>query len=207
MNDGKKRITPTIIKDGKDLLLFIGAAVIGKSSVKELQSFGLTYDTKAISKFYSDNKNKYTATSASGTTIGPNTIVSVNGSKVNNTSLKAEVQGNMVLRDNILTTGNQTPVTSHSLTGSPQAPGNEAGFAGGIHLHPFAGNAELTIQNGPAIKFVTITGGAPSSADFDEHRRSLSNGETKPGVWSVIVDSKNIILYQGGTQPITIKRE
>ena len=60
-NDGSKRITPTVIPDNK-IDAFNEARKDEDASTSSLQGFGITYDTKSISKFYDDNKDKFTAT-------------------------------------------------------------------------------------------------------------------------------------------------
>jgi hypothetical protein len=60
IKDGSKTITPVEIKRGKEKE-FMAAVKSGNTTIDGLKGFGITYDSKSISKFYTDYKDKYTA--------------------------------------------------------------------------------------------------------------------------------------------------
>ena len=92
------------------------------------------------------------------------------------------------------------------MTGSVQNAGDEPNRAGSAHLHPTAEEMKVEIQNGALQPTVYIHGGA-AAKDYKEHQRAYENGEAKNGVRSIMVDSKNIYLYNSGsTNTIVIPR-
>jgi RHS repeat-associated protein len=60
--DGSKYITPVIIPE-QNYGAFKTAIGQSGATIETLKGLGITYDTKSISKFYDDNKNKFTAKS------------------------------------------------------------------------------------------------------------------------------------------------
>jgi hypothetical protein len=208
INDGSKRITPTVISE-KNQKGFNEAVAGGKATTKSLSGFGTTYDTKAFSKFYTDNKDKFKANTVGGESIVNADKVSVNGKTVDKNSLKAEATGNTVLKDGVVTVGNNPAQSANSMTGSVQDAGDEPGRSGSIHLHPTAGKMEVTLQSGFQVKGVTIRGGAPSPGDHAEHQRGFEQAGSPSGqhVRSVMVDSKYIYIYNSSAnQTIKIPR-
>ena len=121
--------------------------------------------------------------------------------------------GNTVLKDGVVTIGNNPAQSANSMTGSVQNAGDEPGRVGSIHLHPTAGIMKVQKEVGAAIDGRTIYGGAPSGGpgnprgDYEEHTRAYQAGEAKNGVRSIMVDEKNIDLYNSGsTNTIIIPR-
>ncbi|HYC40316.1 MAG TPA: RHS repeat-associated core domain-containing protein, partial [Chitinophagaceae bacterium] len=208
INDGSKRITPTIVST-KHQKAFNAAIADGKATTDELKGFGITYDTKAFSKFYTDNKSKFKANTVGGNDIASADKVMVNGKTVDKNSLKAEATGNTVLKDGVVTVGNNPAQSANSMTGSVQDAGDEPGRSGSIHLHPTHTKMEVTLQYGFSIKGVTIYGGAPSPGDHTEHQRGYEQAGSPSGqhVRSVMVDAKYIYLYNSSAnQTIKIPR-
>ncbi|OJW35494.1 MAG: hypothetical protein BGO54_04080 [Sphingobacteriales bacterium 46-32] len=137
INDGSKRITPTIISQ-KNQKAFNEAIADEKATVDELKGFSLTYDTKAFSKFYADNKNKFKANKVGNLSIANTTDVAVDGKAVDKNSLKAEATSNTVLKDGFVTVGNNPAKSANSMTGSVQDADDEPNRTGSKHLHPTA---------------------------------------------------------------------
>ncbi|MBZ5856418.1 RHS repeat-associated core domain-containing protein [Flavihumibacter profundi] len=211
--DGSTRITPVIISE-KNQAAFNEAVKSGNATIESLSGYGNTYDTKSISKFYTDNKDKFTATSIGDqTTITSNSQVTVDGKAVASNSLKAEAVGNTVLNDGVVSIGNNPATSNGSVTGADsRGPGDEPGRAGSIHLHPTDRNMTVEVTNQVGTFSTTsvtkISGGAPSGGDYREHQRAFENGETKGGVRSIMVDAKNIYLYNSSpNQTIKIPRQ
>jgi RHS repeat-associated protein len=211
--DGSKRITPTVV--GNDNLnTFSGIYNSGRKHfnneadyIKAMQGTGITYDTKSISKFYSDNKSKFQANSVGGESLASAVRVKVNGQAVDKNSLKAEATGNTVLNDGIVTVGTNPTKSANSMTGSVQDAGPEPNRSGSIHLHPTHTKMDVSWYDGITIRGVTIYGGSPSPGDHSEHARSVKMGDTNNGVRSIVVDSKYIYLYNSSSnQTITIPR-
>jgi RHS repeat-associated protein len=207
IKDGSTKITAVVISE-KNQAAFNNAVKGGKATIDGLKGFGITYDTKAFSKFHNDNKNKFTATTVGGAPITETSKVTVDGKKVDNKSLKAEAMGNTVLKDGVLTIGNNPAVSSGSMTSSPQNAGDEPGRAGGIHLHPTERDMRVQIDySGGGTVVKNIYGGSPSPGDYSEHTRAFQQGEAKDGVRSVMVDEKYIYLYNSSpNQTIKIPR-
>src|SRR5207237_477167 len=107
----------------------------GNANIESLKGYGNAYDTKAFSKFYTGNKNKFT--SVGGASITNYSKVTVDGMSVADNSLKVEAGGNTVLKDGVVTVGNNPATSTGSMAGSDsRGSGDEPGRAGGIHLHP-----------------------------------------------------------------------
>jgi hypothetical protein len=212
INDGSTRITPVIIARDKQAA-FDAAVKGGNATIENLSGYGNTYDTKSISKFYTDNKSKFAATSAGGNLITDNSKVTVDGKSVANSSLNAEAVGNTVLQDGVVSVGNNPATSSGSMTSSDsRGPGDEPGRAGGIHIHPTDKTMVVDIETGKppttSNSRTIITGGAPSPTDHETHQREFKEGAAKNGVRSIMVDKKNIYLYNSGSSnTIKIPRE
>jgi RHS repeat-associated protein len=207
IKDGNKRITPVIVSENNQAA-FSSAVAKGGATIESLKGFGITYDTKSISKFYTDNKDKFTASSVGGVGITNDSKVSVDGKSVPNNSLKAEAVGNTVLNDGVVSVGKNPATSNGSMTGADsRGPGEEPGRVGGIHLHPTSGEMNVQIDKGPVTNVINIHGGSPSPGDYDEHTRAFQTGEAKSGVRSIMVDSKSIYLYNSSpNQTIKIPR-
>jgi len=217
IKDGSKIITPVIISD-KNLGAFNNAVSKGGATINSLKSFGITYDTKAFSKFYTDNKNKFTADHIGNDAIPANASISVDGKPVANNSLKAEATVNKVLKDGVVSIGNNPPVTSHQVNSSPQDAGDEPGRVGSAHIHTTDKTEviDVTTQNitSSSSSIYTLYGGAPSGGsgnpdgDYEEHTRAFQQGEAKGGVRSIMVDQSSIYLYNSAPdQTIQIPRQ
>lgn len=207
LTDGSKRITPSIVSDDK-MGAFNDATKDG-ATVKELKGLVTTYDTKAFSKFYTDNKSKFKANKVGDIDLTSEYIskVTVNGKKVDKNSLKAEATGNTVLKDGVVTVGNNPAKSANSMSTSVQDAGDEPGRVGSIHLHMTAA-AKTTVEaeyRYGAIKGVNLYGGSPSPGDHTEHSRSSKQSGSQ--VRSVMVDDKYIYIYNSNAdQTIKIPR-
>ena len=135
--------------------------------------------------------------------------VKVDGKAVANTSSKAEAEGNTVLKNGVVAIGNNPATSSHSMTGTDTTGlGDEPGRTGGIYLHPTDKDMNVQIETGFSVKDVNIHGGSPSPGDYTDHDRAVEMGEAKNGVISIMVDAKNIYLYNSNpSQTITIPRQ
>lgn len=207
INDGNKRITPTIISND-NFAGFLGAIAGGFAgggdgpSAESLQAHGITYDTKSISKFFDDNGKAVPAKTVDAEKTQNMSDIKIDGKS---TKLYAEVMGNLVLKDGKVTVGTGK-ASSGDFRSSyfSELPG-EANKVGDIHTHPVAqdGNLSYTINAG---NFTQMGGGkltaGPSGADHT-HAGSNSNGAR-----NVVVDSKYIyIINSNSNQTIKILRK
>lgn len=108
--------------------------------------------------------------------------------------------------------------STYNMTGSVQDAGGEPDRAGIAHLHPVAKETQVDIATvrGTSSTFYNIHGGHPSgipgegAGDYQEHERSFqanSNRQRGNNVRSIMVDSKNIYLYNSTpNQTIVIPR-
>lgn len=203
LNDGSKRITPVIVSE-KNQQAFNKAIASGKATIGSLKGFGVTYDTKAMSKFFTDYHNKFIATNVEGQPILKNSALYLDGKKIPNNSLHAEAVANIVYGDGVATIGKSSPTSTGGLTGSdPEGPAYEPNLAGSAHLHPFADKHNITLDDLSG----EILGGIPSPADFSDHARRVKLGHATNGVRSVMVDAKYIYLYNSDrTETIKVPR-
>jgi hypothetical protein len=210
IKDGSKAITPVVIHT-KNQATFDAAVKKGDATIESLKGYGNTYDTKAFSKFYTDNKDKFQATTVGkGVSLTNADKVSVDGKTVDKNSLKAEATGNTVLKDGVVTVGNNPAQSANSMTGSVQDAGDEPGRSGSIHLHPTATNIKVQVEKGFSINVVNVQGGAPSPGDHTQHQREFTNAGSPGGQFprSVMVDQKYIYLYNSSpNQTIKIPRQ
>lgn len=111
-----------------------------------LKGFGITYDSKSISKFYTDYKDKYTAKNI-GSYVIPENIkeVVVDGKFVPRNSLKSEVTVNTVFNDGVVSIGKNEPKTTYNLVGSWLDAGDEPGRTGSAHIHPFYKTTQINV--------------------------------------------------------------
>lgn len=213
IKDGSKTITAVEVSRGKEAA-FIKAVKGGDATIESLKGFGTTYDTKSINKFYTDNKSKFTAKTIGSDVIPAGASITVDGKSVK--SLNAEATANTVLKDGVVSIGNNPAVTANNMTGSPQDAGDEPGRVGSAHLHPVAKETTVDVTTGGVIqasKTYHIHGGHPSgipgegSGDYQEHTRAYNAGDAKNGVRSIMVDANNIYLYNSSpNQTIVIPR-
>jgi len=211
IKDGSKTITPVIISE-KNQAAFNSAIKGGNATIDGLKGLGNTYDTKSVSKFYTDNKDKFTAKyyeagNGETRTITDNTKIKVDGASIANGNLKSEATANTVLNDGVVSIGNNPAKSANMVTGSVQDAGDEPGRVGSAHLHPASGEKTVEFNNGGEITTDNIHGGAPSPGDYQEHQKSYERGDATNGVRSIAVDSKNIYLYNSSqNQTITVPR-
>lgn len=153
-------------------------------------------------------KINFPVTSIGNYLINPKSVVRVNG-KINN-NLHAEASGNTVLKDGVVTVGNSPAVSTGSLISSPGAgppdcAAHEPNRTGHIHLHPTDGEMDVRAEDNQGRGSVHIRGGTPSPTDIDQHQRDYEHRYADNGVRSIMVDSKNIYLYNSrNTQTIVI---
>lgn len=152
---------------------------------------------------------------------GANVSITVDGKAVGKNSLKAEATVNTVLKDGVVSIGNNPAVSSNNMTSSPQDAGDEPNRAGSAHFHTVdketAVDVTTKVMNGFSSKIYTINGGHPSgipgegSGDYQEHQRSFeANPYRQSGnnVRSIMVDEKNIYLYNSSpNQTIVVPRQ
>jgi len=216
LNDGSSKITQVIISE-KNQAAFNTATAAGGATIESLKGFGITYDTKSISKFYVDNKGKFTANKIGDDAIKPGSSVSIDGKPVAQSSLKAEATANTVLKDGVVSIGNNPPVTANNMTGSPSNAGEEPGRVGSAHIHPVSQETTIDVSSSVGSfsqsSVYSIHGGHPSgipgepAGDYQEHTRAFQTKQATDGVRSIMVDSKNIYLYNSSpNQTITIPR-
>ncbi|MBL0335900.1 MAG: hypothetical protein IPP73_11550 [Chitinophagaceae bacterium] len=194
--------------------IFNTAVAKGDATIESLKGYGITYDTKSVSKFYIENKSKFKANMIGDDAIPENASIKIDGKSVK--SLKAEATVNTVLDEGVVSIGNNPAVTSNNFTESPQDAGNETGRAGSAHLHQADHETTVDITTGSAYKSsitYKIHGGHPSGipgegkGDYQEHTRSFQHGQSTNGVRSIMVDEKNIYLYNSSpNQTIVIPR-
>ncbi len=219
IKDGSKTITPVIIPE-KNYQAFKSAVSNGGATIESLKGLGITYDTKSISKFYTDNKDKFQATSIGEYPITENSKVTVDGKSVSPSSLKAEAVGNTVLKDGVVSVGNNPATSTGSMNSSdPDGPGDEPGKTGDIHLHPTdkTETIEMTTQvnaTSSSSSRSVLYGGHPSGlpgegkGDYQEHQQEFETGKVKNGVRSIMVDAESIYLYNSSpNQTIKIPRQ
>jgi len=215
IKDGSAVITPVIIAE-KNQAAFSSAVAKGDATIESLKGFGITYDTKSVSQFFTDNKSKFIAKTIGDNAIPENASIKVNGQSVARNSLKAEATANTVLNDGTVTIGSNAAVTAYSMNSSPQDAGDEPNRVGSAHLHPVATETTIEVIKGGflnASSFYSLHGGHPSggagerTGDYQEHTRAFQMGDAKNGVRSIVVDAKNIYLYNSSpNQTITIPR-
>ena len=136
--------------------------------------------------------------------------VDVNGQTVDKNSLKAEASANLILKDGVVTVGSNPAKSVGSMTGnSDGGSGAEPGKVGSIHLHPTAGEMNVTVKyESGQLASVPIHGGAVSTTDYTQRAKDFESGAATPGIRSVMVDEKNIYLYNSASsQTITIPRQ
>lgn len=164
---------------------------------KTLSSFGTSYDIASFETFYDENGKSVPATNVDGTSTEGMTDIKINGKP---TKLNAEVMGNLVMKDGIVTVGKGKSSTGDLVGSDPDKLPQEQGKVGHIHTHPVATDATLTYMKRGSLDGGTFRVG-PSPADRSEA------GKNKGGVRNVVVDQRNVYLINGwSSQTITIPR-
>jgi RHS repeat-associated protein len=196
MKDGHKYITATTIGN-KGLDAFNKAHSAKGFTVGSLQKMGITYDTKALSKFYDVNGHKFNAKLMDNHMVTPK--MTVDGKLISGDKVYAEAAANLVLKDGVVTTGKNPAKSSFDVVGTdPDIAGKESNKVGVIHTHPTDRNMQMSNEYGFGING---EGGRPSPTDHKFYRDHNS------GSRHVVVDSKNIYIYNGDSnQTITIPR-
>ncbi|GGH65829.1 RHS repeat-associated protein [Filimonas zeae] len=184
IKDGSKRITPVVIHE-KSQASFDAKIKSGGATVEDLKGFGYTYDTKAFSKFYTDNETKFQATSVGGVSLTGADKVLVDGKVTDKNSLYSEATGNTVLKDGVVTVGENPAKSAYSMTGSVSDAGDEPGAVGAVHLHPTSGTMMVQIERGASIYQREIIGGRPSPGDYDEHQRKFEQAGSPAGLSAI----------------------
>jgi RHS repeat-associated protein len=195
--DGSKRITPTIV-DNSNLKAFNKAIAGGKATIADLNKLGIIYDTKTFSKFYDQFKNA-PATTIDHEKISDLKSITINGNPAKPSDFKSETEANLVLKDGMVTVGNNKPYSSGDmLTGGSSADvGQEPGKVGIIHSHITAGELSIgTTANGLQFTTYEVHGGSPSP---DDHQQAFGQQYRQ-----VAVDSKYIYIYNSNSSE-TIK--
>lgn len=163
-----------------------------------------TYDINAISTFFVESQKTFKADYIGDVAIGGKDIL-LNGKRAKPHDLPAEAVANLVLKNGIITIGNNPPTSNYSmLNADPDKPGDEPGRVGHVHTHPAA--SDVTVQLDSRGTFSTtalfnIHGGRPSPGDHGEYDRSGK------GLRFVVVDEKNIYFYNGNAdQTLKVER-
>jgi hypothetical protein len=128
--------------------------------------------------------------------------------------LKSEVTTNTVLNGGVVSMGKNEPKITYNLLSSWPVVDYEPGKTGTAHLHPFYKTVHLIITDNNGVVTFDPKGGHPSGipsdgkpGDIQEHRTQDRFGQVLNGVRSIMVDEKNIYLYNGNAdQIITIPR-
>jgi RHS repeat-associated protein len=216
IKDGSKTVTPVIIPE-KNYDAFRKARASGNATIESLKGLGITYDTKSISKSYTENKNKFTANYIGETPIPQNASISVNGKSVERNDLKAEATVNTVLNGGVVSIGINPAVTTNNMTSSATDAGDEPNRVGSAHLHQTDKTTvvDITTTSVGAMEgsVTTIKGGKPSGGpgekegDYEQHTRAFQQGDARNGVRSIVVDESSIYLYNSSpNQTIKIPR-
>lgn len=130
-------------------------------------------------------------------------VIKVNGKTIKNDDLKAEATVNGVYHDGVISIGKNDPKSANMITGSVPDAGVEPDQATVAHLHPVAGNESVQINT----TNINLKGGSPSPTDYNEHTRAWKHSERTHGARSIMVDQKNIYLYNSSpNQTIVVPR-
>jgi len=170
---------------------------------KELSQYGKSYDVEAFSKFYDKNSHAVPATTVSGESTKGWTNITLDGKPA---KLYAEVEGNLVIKDGVVTAGTATNSAGDMTFGYPMNIPMEPNTVGNIHTHPVATNATLSWSTGPGDRSSGTFTAGPSGIGGDQSQ--AGSNMTDHGVRNVVVDQKNIYLINGnGSQTITIPKK
>jgi RHS repeat-associated protein len=170
---------------------------------KNLGRFGNSYDIGAFSKFYDKNSHSVLAKTVAGESTKGWTHITLDGKQ---TKLYAEVEGNLVMKDGVVTVGAATATSGDMTFANPNETPLEPNTVGNIHTHPVATNTTLSWSTGPGNNSSGDFKAGPSGFGGDQDR-GFQNMQTH-GVRNVVVDEKNIYLINGYTnQTITIPRK
>jgi RHS repeat-associated protein len=170
-------------------------------NAKEIEAWaghmGTTYDIKSFEKFYNDNQ--IPAKMFGNDKVSDMKSFTFNGKPL---KLKAEVYGDVVLNNGIVTMGTGKTTTGSANIGFfddiPRAKNSVAD----IHLHPISENGRYfyKLKSGKTQSGTMLAG--PSGADMG-HAQYNDNGYR-----SVVVDAKSVYLYgAAGTPVIVIPRK
>lgn len=164
----------------------------------DLRTFGTGYDIASFEKFYDDNGKSVPAKTVDGTPTDEMSDIRLNGKPA---KLYAEVQGNLVMKDGMITVGKEKQSAGDMTHAFPSDLPWETGKVGHIHTHPLAVPTTLDYRRGNFYSGGIFPTPGPSGAD---HTRA---GNNKGGVRNVVVDSKNVYLINGNSsQTIKISR-
>ncbi len=162
-----------------------------------LSAFGTSYDVASFESFYDANAKSVPATNVDGTSTEGMTNIKINGKP---TKLYAEVMGNLVMKDGVVTMGKGKSSDGDLIGSDPDKLPAEQGKVGHIHTHPVAADATLTYTQG-----TLATGGSFRAGPSPRDRQEAD--KNKNGVRNVVVDSKNVYLINGwASQTVTIPR-
>jgi RHS repeat-associated protein len=166
---------------------------------KTLSAFGTSYDVAAFENFYDQNGSSVPATNVAGTPTESMTDIKINGKP---TKLYAEVMGNLVMKNGVVTVGNGKSTTGDLVSSDPDKLPSETGKVGNIHTHPVAANATLQYKTSSG------SGGGSFRAGPSPDDRQVA-GRNSDGVRNVVVDQKNVYLinrWSGETVTIPKRR-
>lgn len=116
------------------------------------------------------------------------------------TKLYAEVMGNLVMKNGIVTVGEGKSSTGDLVGSDPNQLPAEKGAVGHIHTHPVASDVTLTY-----MKRGSSDGGRFRAGPSPDDRKEAD--KNKNGVRNVVVDQKNVYLINGqSSQTVIIPR-
>jgi RHS repeat-associated protein len=162
-----------------------------------LSAFGTSYDVASFEGFYDANAKSVPATNVDGNPTAGMSNIQINGKP---TKLNAEVMGNLVMKDGVVTVGQGKSSTGDLVSSDPNKLPQEQGKVGHIHTHPVATDASLSYTRGGVTSGGSFRAG-PSPADRQEADKN------KGGIRNVVVDQKNVYLINGwSNQTVIIPR-
>ena len=169
---------------------------------------GVTYDLNSIKAFLKNNRNRIgnfltLQDKVDGTKLSSYGKLSVNGKPIS--GIRSETTGGLVLKNNIVGVGNVKYFKNIGVVNQSDLPDqSEPFFVGGIHDHPFGGNKTKVdyYQKGLLGSFqgYFFFDNKPSGSEGDK-----GNGnDPKTGYRNVLIDDKNIFLYDKSHPDIKI---
>ena len=167
-----------------------------------LGQYGNRYDIGALSRFFDVNNGTVPATKVGGESTASWTNITIDGKP---TKLYAEVEGNLVRKNGMVTVGVKTYSEGDFAHDDPSMVPLEANTVGNIHLHPIWKNGTLAYSPRKGDRSNDFFYAGPSNYNGDQGLADTNMERT--GVWNVVVDQKFIYLINGNpSQTIKILR-
>jgi hypothetical protein len=168
-----------------------------------LSKFGISYDVPSFEKFFDENAKSTPAKAVGGKPTEGMTDIKLNDKPA---KLYAEVQGNLVMKNGIVTVGKGKNSSGDMTGGFPSDLPDEPYKVSHIHTHPIW----------KKTKFSYKRGGLPGGGDFPRPGPSGMDGDRgyagrnvdRHGVRTVVVDANNVYIINGwADQDVIIKRK